>query len=182
MNRVIIPLTRGLYISQYYERQNFAGREVLFAGRFKGKGDIYRSLVFFDIDYINEIISPGNIIKSAYLKFYIVRNDLANGQKIKLRLYPIDKEWTENEVKWNNQPLFDEKEETFKIIEADFTGNVSLVLTKWTREWYEKKRLNYGIMICGEEENDGLIALGGIRFPEVQQRPVLIINFSNFNY
>lgn len=45
-----------------------------------------------------------------------------------------------------------------------------------------EKRLNYGIMLCGEEENDGLIALGGIRFPEVEQRPVFIINFSDFNY
>lgn len=77
-------------------------------------------MVFFAIDYINEIIPPGNIIKSAYLKFHIVRNDIEDGKKIKLRLYPINKDWTENEVTWNNQPLFDEKEETFKIIEADF--------------------------------------------------------------
>lgn len=182
MNTVIVPLTKGLYISEYYRERNFINSEVLFVGRFKGKGDIYRSLVYFDIEYLNEIIPPYSLIQSACLKMHIVRNDLLDGQKAKICVYPVIKPWRDDGVKWNDQPEFDKKEEFALMVKDGLYGGIDFDITVLAKDWYEKKRPNYGMIICGEEGCDALIALGGLSFQEVCKKPVLIISYSSFDY
>ncbi|SHG98876.1 hypothetical protein SAMN02745221_01425 [Thermosyntropha lipolytica DSM 11003] len=182
MNKVIIPLTKGLYISQYYAWQNFRSSEVLFAGRFKGRGDIYRSLLYCDLSYLDGIIPPGDVIRSACLQMHIIRNDLLPGKKARLLIYPLLAPWDENEVTWNKQPLFDKKRNLTIAVKAGREGEVVFDLTLWVREWYEQKSPYYGIMLGGEEDYDALIALAGLRFLPVSKRPALIINYGNLNY
>lgn len=177
MNTVVLPISKGLYISEYYAERNFRDSEVLFVGRFQGQGDIYRSLIYFDLGYLDQIIPPYNVIKSACLKMEIVRNDLLPGKKARISVYPVLEPWDDDKVNWKCQPVFTTCEKVVTSVTFGIKGSLDFVITPWVKGWYEKKRPNYGILIGGEEEEDALMALAGLKFHKVYQRPVLIINY-----
>ena len=44
---------QGIYVSEWYPLQNFSSSPALFVSRYQQKGDIYRSLLQFDLSSID---------------------------------------------------------------------------------------------------------------------------------
>ncbi|MBO8159923.1 DNRLRE domain-containing protein [Thermosyntropha sp.] len=178
MNTVILPVTKSAYVSEYYPFKNFAFSEALFTGRFQKEGDIYRSLLWFDLSVLFQIIPLEWCIKSACLKINIVRNEVPAYKPVKLRIYALSEFWEERKVNWKNQPGTENEAEAEEEIASFFIGDKYIDITSLVTAWYQKTKENYGIVIKGEESCNSLLALAGSGFAKAHQKPALIVNYT----
>jgi len=49
MAKITLTPFQDAYIAEYFPDQNFGSSDALFISRFQGAGDIYRSLIQFDL-------------------------------------------------------------------------------------------------------------------------------------
>lgn len=179
MSILTLPATKNAHLCEYFPDRNYSGtdNEGLFAGRFMKPGDRYRSLLFFNTEKLTGQPSSKSI-KTAYLQFYIYRNEIPSGT-VKAELYLLPDPGNIEFITWNNQPPVRHTPEQTFIIPAGWEGLVMVELTSTVTKWMEGSWLNHGLLIKGDEENNSLIGFRSINYSDPDTHPKLIIMFED---
>lgn len=154
-----ITLRPGLstYISSWYPEQNFSSSNALFAGRFMKEGDIYRSLLQFDLGNIPFI----STIYSARLKLFLHGNGVGAGGAF-LRVQCLFNRWFQGTVNWSNQPLTNLNgfsriwDGSLYISPSTSNGFVDIDISELVRAWVNGSIPNYGLQLAGNEIENSL--------------------------
>ena len=164
------------YITEYNGNRNFGGTPYLFANRFKGPQDVYRTLIQFDFNSLgyNQIL-PGSNIISAQLQLYLHRNELPSG--IDLDVHMIKQNWHEFTVNWNNQPIFSENAVAQVRVGPGYHGMVVIDITDLAKWWYEGTYVNQGLLLKGTEEMDGVLGFYSREHLDSTLWPRLTVNY-----
>lgn len=169
------------YVSQFYADTNFGGSPFLFAGRFQGPGDIYRSFLIFSLTsprLSSDLIPPGATINEAFLRLTIFRNLIPSGTTILLNAIRVLSPWEENTVTWNNQPNFNPLSPVFSAPVSSGLGTIEFNLTGLVAGWFDGGMVNTGVLITGDEANDLLVGFYSKQFPDTTLWPRLYVNWS----
>lgn len=177
MIRQMVKADLCSYISEYYPDQNFtsAGKEAVFIGRFRGNGDIYRSLVAFDLSPFKSfpvLIEQGC---PAYLRLHICRNEVRKGA-VNASIHRILANWEPRDITWTNQPQINSIPDITFVIPGGWTGLILLNVSKLVHGWVTGSLSNFGIMIKGNENSDGLIAFNSSVEPGPRTAPVIYLS------
>lgn len=168
------------YIAQFYPNTNFGNSPYLYAGRFQGPGDIYRSLLIFSLTsprLSSDIIPPGARINEAFLRLTIYRNLIPLGTTIFLDAYRVLSPWDENTVTWNNQPNFNPLSPVFSAPVSSGLGTIDFNLTGLAAGWFDGGAVNVGVLITGDEVNNRLVGFYSKQFPNTIFWPRLYVNW-----
>lgn len=164
-----LPATQDAYVSQYYFNSNFGGSPALYIGRFAGPGDVYRSLLKFDLSTLPTL----SAIQSAQLILFVDRKDVPGSQLV--TIYQTLSEWNESLVTWNNQPggvsVF-----SGNIVDGNVGSFVSFDITALVQAWYNFIVPNTGLLIQGVETSNALIGFASAENPNPNVTPVLIVD------
>ena len=138
------------YVAQFYGNMNFGDSPALYAGRFQGPGDIYRTLLLFDLSsprLSSDLIPPGVTINEAFLRLTIFRNLIPAGTNIFLNAYQVLSPWTENAVTWDTQPNFNPLTPVYSAPVSSGLGTIEFNLTSLARGWFDGSAVNVGVLI-----------------------------------
>ncbi|QGU00275.1 hypothetical protein SYNTR_1681 [Candidatus Syntrophocurvum alkaliphilum] len=177
---------QDVYIAEFFPNQNFIQSEFLYANRFQGEGDIYRSLVQFDLcSLVCNYIPPCSSIKGAWLELPIHRNEVPETDNV-FYVLRVKQDWNENTVTWATQPTFDPTPVGAITVEAGFFGTLYIDLTDLVRGWYEGYFVNQGILLTCNEDFDSLLGFFSTRYPDSDLWPRLAVEYEkecpvNFN-
>lgn len=164
------------YISQYYANKNFGKIPYLFCNRYQGCGDIYRSLLWFDLCSLHcNQIPPNSQIKYAILYLPIFRNETPCDNN--LYVYRLFQCWDQYKVNWNNQPGFATPAEAFVNVEAGFFGTLEICITDLVQSWFDGFYTNFGIMLTCDESFDSLLGFFSTEFHNSDYWPRLRIGY-----
>lgn len=153
-----IPAAKAVHISEYYGNQNPIPLDRnLYIGRYKGKGDIYRSLIGFDLLDLPGLLPHGTTIGIAYLQILITRNEIPSGT-IDASLWRCREEWDRTTVTWNNQPATVAAPDLAFTIPAGWTGWITLDATTLVLDWVSGNYPNYGFLLRGNELHNSVVA------------------------
>lgn len=177
MDRKIIKAGQVTYISEYYGNQNFTTptQDVVFIGRFRGKGDIYRSLLHFEIDMLRDsqsLIEQGTPV---YLRLFIARNEVAKGA-VQAGIFPILSAWDPQSVSWDTQPDLLQYPDVSIIIPEKWVGLILVNINGLVNKWLKGSLPNQGLMIKGNEETNSLISFRGDVSTGMRSAPVLLLS------
>lgn len=167
-----LPATQDAYVSQYYFNSNFGGSPALYIGRFAGPGDVYRSLLKFDLSSL----PSDSTIQTAQLFLYVNRKDVPGSQLV--TIYQATTDWNESLVTWNNQPSGTEVA-SGSILDAYVGTYVSFDITPLVQSWYYFTTPNTGIIIQGVETSNALIGFASAENPDSNITPFLFVNLQN---
>lgn len=170
--------TQDVFVAQWYSEQNYGTSIALFCGRFTQPGDSYRSLLKFDLSNL----PPASTINSAYLNLYMYRNETsAAGEYI--AVYRLLNDWSQQTVTWNNQPPFSPSPFS-PIWDADIyinsstpLGPISADITELVKGWYNGSIVNNGLILVGDELQNGLVGFYSTNHPFSTMWPQLTVNF-----
>lgn len=164
------------YITQYNDNKNYGGATSLFSNRFQGPRDIYRSLIQFDFACLGgNYIPPGCDIMSGQLKLNLFRNEALRG--ITLSAYMVKQNWHEFTVNWNNQPLHAGIISGQTTTQPGYLGTVSLDITDLVRGWYDGSYVNFGLILRGSEDTDGILGFYGREHADSTLWPKLTVEY-----
>lgn len=154
---ITILATKAVHISEYYRDRNPIPEDRnLYISRFIGVGDVYRSLIGFDLPNLPGLIPSGAAIGNAYLQLMLCRNDLQSGT-ITASLWRCREEWDLTTVTWNSQPATVDIPDMTFTIPSVWTGLITLNVTGLVRDWLSGAHPNYGFMLRGDEANDRVV-------------------------
>lgn len=158
-----VPATKAVHISEYYpERNPIPGDPTLFISRFKGVGDVFRSLINFNLQNLDSLFPPGTVVGCAFLQLMVTRNDLPSGT-ISASLWRCLNDWNVTDVTWNTQPETAESPDLTFTISSGWTGMMAVDVTTLVQDWLGGHYQNYGFQLRGDELNDRVVAFS----PEV---------------
>lgn len=171
------------YVAQFYGNLNFGDSPYLYAGRFQGPGDIYRTLLLFDLSsprLSSDLIPPGVTIKinEAFLRLTIYRNLIPEGLSNLLTAYQLLSPWTENTVTWNTQPNFNAPAPVYSAPVSSGLGTIEFNLTNLVRGWFDGGAVNVGVLITGDEFTNNLVGFYSKQFPDTTLWPRLYVNWT----
>jgi hypothetical protein len=164
---------QGSYVSEWYPLQNFSSSPALFVSRYQQKGDIYRSLLQFDLSSIdsNCTIEKAELILSMY------RNEVETGV-MELGVHRILNKWTENTSNWNNQPPFRTIQDAALLVYPHTQLGIHTIdISDLVREWHKGSIPNNGLFLMGEEESNGLLAFRSCNYLFSSDWPKLAVKF-----
>ncbi|QHI72321.1 DNRLRE domain-containing protein [Aminipila terrae] len=173
----MIP-SQNVYVSQYYPDDNFCDSPFLYAGRFNGPGDIYRSLIQFEFDLCctNNIVPKASTIKSASLQLDLFDNKIPTGS-VELSIRRAFTVFSQSFVTWNTQPTFPDTADATANIAAGFYGIMNVDVTNLVNGWYTDTIPNNGLVITGDETKDAVVGFRNTRYPNSGSWPKLVINY-----
>jgi hypothetical protein len=173
MATLIYTASQDSYISEWYPQQNFAASNTLFTGQYLRSGDIYRSLLKFDLSDIPR----GCSIEEAELQLFLTRNE-AGSEKISITVHYLLNYWNQNYVTWANQPLFNAHPDGAVSINKDTPeGFLSIDISNLVARWYNGSIINNGIILRGEESSNALVGFSSSNSANSQQWPRLRIRY-----
>mgnify|MGYP007128606621 CR=1 FL=1 len=163
------------YVSEYYGSQVFPGQaqEVVFIGRFQGQGDVYRSLLHFDLELLakyEKLIEQGHPV---YLRLCLARNTISNGT-LRVGIHRIFSLWDPAGTAWNNQPGHSFYPDTSFIIPGKWKELILVNINGLVNGWLKGYFPNYGFIIKGNENTDSLVAFRSSEYPGLRAAPVLL--------
>lgn len=176
-NITFIPI-KDVYVSEYYPDENFSSSIALFISRFEGAGDIYRSLIMFNLKTMANLIPPTSTIDLAELELTIFRNEVPAGG-ITVNVFGVIEGFEDNEVTWNNQPNASSTASGAINILPGVFGDITIDITELATGWYDNSFPNNGILIEGNETMDSLIAFRSTNYPDSRDWPKLKYEFSD---
>ncbi|WP_315121616.1 DNRLRE domain-containing protein [uncultured Clostridium sp.] len=171
MSIVNLHTSETAYVAEYYPNQNFPNPIRLFVGRFAGAGDIYRSLLKFDLSKMPQKVT----VKSATLRLYVGRKDIPGPQL--LNVYPNLNDFDENEVTWNNQPNLGASVGTHSVLDAELNTYISVDITSLVTAWLNGTIPNTGITLEGVEASNALIGFQGVDDNDYTVWPYLVVDY-----
>lgn len=169
------------YVAEFYRDVNFGASPYLYAGRFQGPGDIYRTLLLFDLSsprLSSNLIPPGATINEAFLRLTIYLNNIPLGTTIFLNAYQLLSPWSENTVTWNTQPNFNALTPVYSAPVSSGFGTIEFNLTNLVRGWFDGGAVNVGVLITGDEVNNRLVGFFSEQFPNTNLWPRLYVNWT----
>lgn len=169
------------YVAQFFGNTNFGDSPYLYAGRFQGPGDIYRTLLLFDLGsprLSSNLIPPGATINEAFLRLTIYRNLIPQGLGNLLNAYQLLSPWAENTVTWNTQPNFNPLTPVYSALVFSGLGTIEFNLTNLVRGWFDGGAVNVGVLITGDEGNNHLVGFYSEQFPDTNLWPRLYVNWT----
>jgi len=169
--KVFTP-TDNVYISEYYYYQNFSGSSSLYCGQYDGSGDIYRSILRFDLESLPASCS----ITDAKLKLFIHRNDAPSVSRA-INVYQALSYVPQNTVTYANQPLSPVSPEASVTISSELDTYLEFDLTNLVKGWYTGSIPNNGIVLKGLETGDALVGFRNIYFGNSNCWPLLEVNY-----
>lgn len=179
MGNMELTPTHDIYIAEAFPDRNFNGANALFVGRYQKAGDIYRSLLIFDLTSINSKAAPGFEVKSAYLKINIFRNEVPSEPgKAYIGVYRLVEDFDKDAATWNTQPDSAPYPAGAAVVNKRFTGSLEIDVTRLVKGWADGTFRNLGMVLKGSEDINGIIASGSSRASDASLHPRLVINFS----
>lgn len=164
------------YISEYYPCRCFCREagEAFFAGRFRGKGDAYRSFLLFDV---NPLQRSRQLIAEeypVYLRLSICRNEVKRGA-VRSGLYRVLSPWQPDQISWEQQPRIELLPAAEFYVPSGWMGPMLLDLNRLVSDWLDQSIPNHGFMIKGNEEVDSLVAFNSSIYGGPWTSPVLFV-------
>lgn len=176
MTMVTLRPSLSTYISSWYPEQNFSSSNALFAGRFRQEGDVYRSLLQFNLDNIPLVAA----ILSAQLNLYMHSNEVGIGGAY-IRVQRLLNRWSQGTVNWINQPHtcpggFDRIwDGAVYIAQSTSNGSLSIEVNDLVRGWIDGSIPNYGLQVAGNETQNSLVGFWGPNYTFSYASPSLTI-------
>jgi hypothetical protein len=161
------------YVSEWYPVQNFSSNPALFVSRYQQEGDIYRSLLQFDLSSIT-----GNCtIEKAELLLSMYRNEIQSGF-IELGVHRILNKWTENASNWNSQPPFSPIQDAALIVRPNTQLGIHTIdISDLVRGWHKGAIANNGLLLMGKEDKNDLLAFRSSKYLLSSDWPRLKLKF-----
>jgi TGF-beta propeptide len=145
---------------------NYGTDRGMLIGRDEYNGEIFRSLIQFDLSSI-----PANkVLKKAILRVY----NSPFSRDMDLSIFNLLSNWQEKDVTWANQPPQGDKIVT-KNIGLSQSGFIEIDITNLATKWYQKDIPNYGLFLCSEDETKIASILFGTK--ESDNPPELELGF-----
>lgn len=91
--------------------------------------------------------------------------------------YMVKQNWHEFTVNWNNQPLCAATPSGQLTIQPGYTGTVLLDITDLARSWYDGSCVNFGLVLKGQENIDGILGFYSREYADSTQWPKLTIEY-----
>lgn len=177
MPTVYLRPSQDAFVTLYGAEQNYGREMYLYAGRYQGPGDIYRSMLQFDLgSLVWNGIPFGSTIESAVLNLLVYRNEIKK-DAINLQVYKILQSWDEEKVNWNSQPLFANIAEGSTRVASGFFGRVAVDVTEFAADWFSGKVENNGLMLKGWESSEQLLGFYSQEAANSSFRPMLQITY-----
>ncbi|WP_270568073.1 DNRLRE domain-containing protein, partial [Clostridium beijerinckii] len=177
MPTIFISPTDDAYISLLNPNANFGLSGDLFTGMFIQVGDVYRSLLKFDLSSI----PPGSYVSNASLNLFVYRNDVPDWAQLPqtVRVYTNSSNFTESTVTWNTAPIANFTPYSITITNGDVGNNISIDITDIVNGWINGSIPNNGITLIGIENlMDTIIGYFSKEWPLQTQRPFLSVTFA----
>lgn len=178
---VITPI-QDVYIASSYPETNFDNQnpnegQVLFVGSFTGVGDVYRSLLQFDVVDANHGIPPNSTIIDARLKLSYYRKDSAGA--VQVDVYRLLQFFNQNTVTFNTSPLSSFPTIIASTVFMSPSGTITFNLTSLVQGWYNGAIPNNGIELRGlESATDIIIGMRSTRFVDSSFWPSLEVTWA----
>jgi|GEM_PF-238832 len=170
--KVFTP-TDNVYISEYYYYQNFSGlNSFLYCGQFNGSGDIYRSILRFDLDYLPVPCT----ITGARLKLFIYRND-APAVPRDISVYKALSYVPQNIVTYANQPLTPDTPEVSLTVTNQLDTYLEFDLKDLVNGWYTGSIPNNGVVVRGLETSNALVGFRNSYYDNSNCWPLLEVDY-----
>lgn len=170
--------TDDVYISEWYADQNFGSSVALFVGRFMQPGDLYRSLLRFDLS----TIPLTSTIISAQLNLTMFRNEVVSGIQY-IGVYHLLNNWSQREATWNNQPPFSITpfcpvwDGAIGVTPSTPPGRVSIDITNVVTGWFNGSIPNSGLVLAGNEAVNDLVGFWSTNYQYNIAWPTLTVTF-----
>lgn len=178
MTELTLPSFQEAYVAEYYPCKNFGCSTGLFVSRYLQIGDIYRSLIEFDLCTPCREIPITCIIEEAYLNLWVYRNELSPSCSINLKIFSLLSDWREDMVTWNNQPEIPVNPDVIYPISSGVFGAISINVSDLVKGWHDGSITNSGILIKGDEDANNLVGFYSKDFPNNNFWPKLFIKFN----
>lgn len=173
MASLLLSPTEDAFISQAAPDTNFGDSFTLLIGRFTTPGDIYRSLLKFDLS----TIPPGYTINYAALRLFIYRKDTSGPQPASIERTLSN--FNENTVTFSNAPSGVATGIVTTITDVDLNQFISIEITSLVQGWHNGSIPNTGLEIIGDESTYSLIGFFSKDFNNSDLWPELEIAFSD---
>ncbi|MDD3269036.1 MAG: DNRLRE domain-containing protein [Syntrophomonadaceae bacterium] len=175
-----VPAAIDAFVSEYYPNKNFVlsdtDNDTLFLGRFTKPGDVFRSLLKFDLGELSN--NPAFNMISAYLQLHICRNEVPSGT-IEVKLYRLVNTWNPAWLTWNSQPFAYHNPDQSFIIPAQWEGMMMVEVSSTVKGWLNGDFVNYGLLIKGNEEQNSIVGIRSSNYNDPAAHPQLKILFES---
>lgn len=172
MAKLIFRPVDNVYISEYYFNQNFSGASYLHCGQFSGSGDIYRSLLRFDLSSIPASCT----INSAKLKLYVYWNTTP-GISREINIFSALGGFSQHTVTWANQPLIRSSPESSLTVTSQFDTYIEFDVRDLVRGWYTGSIPNNGIVATGLETANAMVGFFSTNINNSSVWPLLEVDY-----
>ncbi len=172
MSTIFFAPVQDAYVAEWFPNQNFGAVPYLYISQYKQPGDIYRSLIQFDLCSLGcNFIPPNSCITEAKLLLPVYRNEICD--YIDVNVYRVLQPWCENDVTWNTQPLVDSTSDGTEAVPSGFFGTVEICITDLVRGWYNGSIINNGLLLRGDETANNLLGFFSKEYPDTSLWPLL---------
>lgn len=175
----LLPYKNSI-VSQWYPDQNYSTSPALFAGRYLQSGDVYRSLMQFDLS----VISSGSTIETASLILNMYRNETGpTGAYV--RVFHLLNDWIEASLTWNSQPPYSQTpfspvwDGSVYVSGTTPPGPVAIDISGLVRGWQEGFIPNNGLLLAGNETANSLVGFRSTKYMFSDSWPMLGITYVN---
>lgn len=158
-------------IASSYPAAAFGSYPFLYVGEYVAPGDIYRTLLKFDLS----VISPGSDIVEALLKLYIFRKDVPGPEAIAIYLNQSD--FNQNTATYSNAPAVTPTGITKTVNDADVNHFISIDITPLAQQWYANAAANNGITMIGPENAYSIMGSYSTNFSNSDLYPFLEVTY-----
>lgn len=140
-------------------------------------GDIYRSLLQFDVSNI----SPVSTIESALLNLYMYRNEVVSGGAY-LRMHRLLNHWEQETATWNNQPnsgppgFSPAWDGGVYITSSTPPGLIAVDISDLVRGWINGSIANNGLLLAGNELENKLVGFMNSNYQYSFTWPTIAVN------
>ncbi|MGE5398617.1 MAG: DNRLRE domain-containing protein [Chitinophagales bacterium] len=169
--KVFTP-TENVYISEYYYYQNFSGTSSLYCGQFDGSGDIYRSILGFNLDSLPD----SSTITDAKLKLFIYRND-APALSRAISIYQALSQVPQNIVTYANQPLTPGTPEVNVTVTDQINTYLEFDVKDLVNGWYTGSIPNCGIVVESLETSNAMVGFRNKYYDHSNCWPLLEVDY-----
>lgn len=172
MAKLVFTPVSNVYISKYYSNKNFSGSNYLHCGQFSGSGDLYRSLLRFDLSSIPASCT----INGAKLRLYVYWNTTP-GISRAINIFSALGSFSQDTVTWANQPLIGASPASSLTVTSQLATYIEFDVGDLVRGWYTGSIPNNGIVVTGLETANALVGFFSTYINNSSVCPLLEVDY-----
>jgi len=117
-------------------------------------GKVYRTVLKFDLDEYRNTFKSYDVMESFIHLNYLGPSDEGSPTTRTVTVHKITKDWTEDDITWENLEYKTQPSGTLKIEESRLGGTeVTIPVHDLAREWIEGGEDNFGVVLIDADEN-----------------------------